>query len=172
VWKWILLGLVVLAVIAVVALRRRSAAPTRTGRPKPSAPPGRPAAKRQPAVKRPAATKPGGASTSATRARTPQSGEIWWADVPYEDGPGSKVRPCVVLRPCRGGFEVLKITSQDQSHRRDHVEIPTRTWDADATHNSYLDLSDPIKVNVELFEDRAGVLDAAVWKQVRALHAL
>jgi hypothetical protein len=46
------------------------------------------------------------------------------------------------------------------------------TWDPDATHNSYLDLSDPIRVTADLFQDRAGVLDAAVWKQVRALHAL
>jgi hypothetical protein len=165
VWKWILLGLVVLAVIAVVALRRR-ATPARPGRPKPSAPPARPTAKRPGA--KPTAPKAG----TPTRTRAPQAGEIWWADVPYEDGPGSKVRPCVVLRAYRGGFEVLKITSQDQSHRNDHVEIPTRTWDADATHNSYLDLSDPIKVGTELFSDRAGVLDATVWKQVRALHAL
>lgn len=77
-----------------------------------------------------------------------------------------------MLRGFSGGFEVLKITSQDQSHRRDHVEIPTVTWDPDATHNSYLDLSDPIRVTADLFQDRAGVLDAAVWKQVRALHAL
>lgn len=170
-WKWILLGLLVLAVIAVVVWRNRAATPTRPGRPKPSAPPKRPTAKRPGA--KPAAPRSTGPKAGApTRTRAPQAGEIWWADVPYEDGPGSKIRPCVVLRAYRGGFEVLKITSQDQSHRNDHVEIPTRTWDADATHNSYLDLSDPIKVSTELFSDRAGMLDAAVWKQVRALHAL
>ncbi|HEY1176855.1 MAG TPA: hypothetical protein VGF17_11915, partial [Phytomonospora sp.] len=27
----------------------------------------------------------------------PAPGEIWWADVPFEDGTGSKVRPCLVL---------------------------------------------------------------------------
>ncbi|MCC5580789.1 type II toxin-antitoxin system PemK/MazF family toxin [Microtetraspora sp. AC03309] len=99
-------------------------------------------------------------------------GEIWWADVPFEDGPGSKVRPCVVLRTHRGGAEVLKITSQDQRHRDDHIEIPTRTWDHDADHNSFLDLSDPIRVTTAAFQDRAGELDPKIWRHVCSLHGI
>ncbi|MEU6428273.1 type II toxin-antitoxin system PemK/MazF family toxin [Microbispora sp. NPDC046973] len=110
----------------------------------------------------------GGAAAQAG----PCPGEIWWADVPYEDGPGHKVRPCVVLRTDRGGAEVLKITSQDRSDRSDHVEIPTRTWDPDADHNSFLDLTGPVRVPVADFQDRAGTLDARVWRQVCRLHEI
>jgi PemK-like, MazF-like toxin of type II toxin-antitoxin system len=97
-------------------------------------------------------------------------GEIWWADVPFEDGPGSKVRPCLILRPKWRGYQILKITSQDQSHRRDHIEIATRAWDRNATKNSYLDLSDPIRLRERALDNRAGRLDAPTWSKVRRLH--
>jgi hypothetical protein len=102
----------------------------------------------------------------------PKPGEIWWADVPYEDGSGHKVRPCVVLRGGDGYREVLKITSQDQRHRNDHVRIPTRSWDPGADHDSFLDLTGPIRVAATAFEDRAGVLEPAIWQQVRRLHTV
>lgn len=101
--------------------------------------------------------------------RKANPGEIWWADVPYEDGPGSKVRPCLILRHRWNGYEILKITSQDQSHRRDHIQIPTRAWDRNATKNSYLDLSDPLRVRT--LDNRAGTLDATIWRKVRQLHS-
>lgn len=113
-----------------------------------------------------------GGRTGAAMQAAPRPGEIWWADVPYEDGPGHKVRPCVVLRTYRGGAEVLKITSQDHSDRDDHVEIPTRTWDPDADHNSFLDLTGPVRVPYADFQDRAGTLDARIWRQVCHLHAI
>jgi hypothetical protein len=171
--KWFLIALALLAValLAVAALvwllrrpskRRPSGAPARPGRPS------RPIARPKPTTTRSSTTKSG----TATITTGPTPGEIWWADVPYDDGSGSKVRPCVVLRPYRGGFEVLKITSQDQSRRGDHVEIPTRGWDADADHNSFLDLSDPIRVATAAFDDKAGSLDAGVWTKVKALHKL
>jgi hypothetical protein len=117
-WPWLLGALVVLAGGAVAALRRpagrgarRRSAPashTRpTGRTRPPAAPARPKA-------------------AAPAAARPRPGEIWWADVPYEDGAGSKVRPCLVLRTGRYGAQVLKITSQDKSNRTDHVRIPPR----------------------------------------------
>lgn len=99
-------------------------------------------------------------------------GEIWWADVPYEDGPGSKVRPCLIVKYRWNGYDVLKITSQDQSRRRDHVQIPTRTWDRNATKDSFLDLTDPIRVRTGAVDNRAGALDAATWKKVRKLHSV
>ncbi|MFF3671988.1 type II toxin-antitoxin system PemK/MazF family toxin [Microtetraspora malaysiensis] len=112
--------------------------------------------------------RPHGADAGAPQ----RPGEIWWADVPFEDGPGSKVRPCVVLRTHQSGAEILKITSQDQRHRSDHIEIPTRTWDPDADHNSFLDLSDPIRVTTSAFQDRAGELDHAIWRHVCSLHGI
>ncbi|MFI2711892.1 type II toxin-antitoxin system PemK/MazF family toxin [Micromonospora sp. NPDC018662] len=102
----------------------------------------------------------------------PRPGEIWWADVPYADGTGSKVRPCLVLRVDGRAAEVLKITSQDKSDRDDHVRIPTRTWDPDADHDSFLDVSEPIPVPLDAFADRAGDCDPEVWRGVRRLPHL
>lgn len=92
--------------------------------------------------------------------------------MPYEDGTGHKVRPCLVLRGDDRHREVLKITSQDQSDRHDHVVIPTRTWDPDADHDSYLDLTGPIRVPLAKFEEKAGTLDRGIWTKVRKLHSM
>jgi len=100
------------------------------------------------------------------RAGRPSSGDIWWADVPYARGEGSKLRPCLVLRRDRAGIVVLKITSQDKSHRWDHVLIPTRHWDARADHDSYLNLGEPIVVQPAAFQRRAGTADVRTRLQV------
>ena len=100
------------------------------------------------------------------RAGRPSSGDIWWADVPDARGEGSKLRPCLVLRRERAGIVVLKITSQDKSHRRDHVPIPTRRWDARAQHDSYLNLGEPIVVRPAAFQRRAGAADLRTRREV------
>jgi hypothetical protein len=102
----------------------------------------------------------------AGRAGRPRTGEIWWADVPYADGSGSKVRPCLVLLRRRRGVAVLKITSQDKSRRRDHVPIPTKGWDPGARHDSYLNVGEPIIVRANAFERRAGSCDPAILRQI------
>jgi hypothetical protein len=105
-------------------------------------------------------------------ATAPRPGEIWWADVPYADGTGSKVRPCLVLRVDGRDADVLKITSQDKSDRDDHVPIPTRSWDPSAGHDSFLDIRDPIPLPVAAFEDRAGPCDPDLWQAIRRLPHL
>ncbi|NUR69839.1 MAG: type II toxin-antitoxin system PemK/MazF family toxin [Hamadaea sp.] len=132
----------------------------------------RPEKRPQRPVKPSRGPKPAPPKRSTTPAGGPQPGEIWWADVPYEDGTGHKVRPCLVLRGGARDREVLKITSQDQSDRNDHVVIPTRTWDPDADHDSWLDLTGPIRVPLGGFQDRAGTLDAKIWQKVRRLHGV
>ncbi|MGC4855867.1 type II toxin-antitoxin system PemK/MazF family toxin [Micromonospora sp. DT4] len=131
---------------------------------------------RRPAAPRPRGTdRPAGTTRSRETDRaadTPAAGEIWWADVPYVDGSGSKVRPCLVLRVDSRGADVLKITSQDKSDRDDHVRIPTREWDADAEHDSYLSLTEPIRISSADFADRAGRCDADLWRKVRSLRHL
>ncbi|WP_327005064.1 NPCBM/NEW2 domain-containing protein [Dactylosporangium sp. NBC_01737] len=104
------------------------------------------------------------------RGRGPQPGEIWWATVPYRDGEGEKRRPALVLAGDGRSYTILKITSQDKSQRRDHLEIPTRTWDRRATYNSYLDLSAPFQLNRLDFANRAGVVDPATWQRVAQAH--
>ena len=146
VW-WILLGLLALGlvVVGVVALRRRRG-PTR-GRPVTPSPPPRPGWRGRPAP-----------------------GEIWWAEVPYQDGAGSKVRPCLVLRTGPGGSAVLKITSQDQSARAAYLRLPTAGWDPRADHDSWLDLRGPYQLRGTAFHRRAGVVDTRSWRALRRAH--
>ncbi|MEV0211943.1 type II toxin-antitoxin system PemK/MazF family toxin [Micromonospora sp. NPDC050695] len=131
--------------------------------------------------RRSAPPRPRGTDRPATRPRSrdtdraagaPAAGEIWWADVPYADGSGSKVRPCLVLRTDSRGADVLKITSQDKSDRDDHVRIPTRDWDPGAEHDSYLSLTEPVRIGSADFTDRAGRCDADLWQKVRNLRHL
>ncbi|MEU0556319.1 NPCBM/NEW2 domain-containing protein [Dactylosporangium sp. NPDC006015] len=105
-----------------------------------------------------------------SRGAVPQPGEIWWATVPYRDGEGEKRRPALVLAGDGRSYTILKITSQDKSHRHDHIEIPTRTWDRRATYNSFLDLSAPFQLNRLDFANRAGVVDPATWQRVAQQH--
>ncbi len=153
--------------------QRRANRPPGTG-------PGRDATSRA-GGRRPTPPRPRGADRPAAKPRardtdratgTPAPGEIWWADVPYADGSGSKVRPCLVLRADSRGADVLKITSQDKSDRDDHVRIPTRDWDPDAEHDSFLSLTEPTRIGSAAFADRAGRCDANLWRQVRSLHHL
>ncbi|GAB4102173.1 hypothetical protein GCM10028790_11910 [Micromonospora taraxaci] len=128
----------------------------------------RPAPPRPRSTDRPAKPRP----RDSDRRDAPAPGEIWWADVPYADGTGSKVRPCLVLRADSRGADVLKITSQDKSDRDDHVRIPTRDWDPGAEHDSYLSLTEPIRLSSAAFADHAGRCDADLWKKVRSLRHL
>jgi hypothetical protein len=108
----------------------------------------------------------------AARRRRPYRGDLWWADVPFTDGSGGKVRPCLVLLRHADGIVVLKITSQDKSHRRDHVVIPTRAWDRRAGHDSYLNLGEPVVLAASAFKRRAGACDRAVLRRVAAEQRL
>ncbi|GAA2997648.1 type II toxin-antitoxin system PemK/MazF family toxin [Streptosporangium longisporum] len=100
----------------------------------------------------------------------PRPGDIWWAGVPFADGSGGKVRPCLVIRTHANGVEVLKITSQDKSHRMNCVSIPTAHWDRRAQKDSWLDLDAPYLVNDHDFRRRAGACDDRTWSLVRKHH--
>ncbi|GII80273.1 hypothetical protein Sru01_52550 [Sphaerisporangium rufum] len=155
--------LILLAAGGTVLLLARQ----RSGRRGPARPAGRGA--RRPGGRRPdrgrrPAPAPGRRPAAPPR---PAPREIWWADVPYSDGTGSKVRPCLVVRARAGGADVLKITSQDKSARDDHVPIPTRSWDPDAAKDSWLDLSETHFVGRRGFRERAAEsCDARTWRQV------
>jgi len=145
--QWILVGLVALAVVVGIVLLRRRRGPTK-GRPVTPTPPPRPGWRNRPAP-----------------------GEIWWAEVPYQDGTGSKVRPCLVLTTGAGGSTVLKITSQDQRTRAGNVRLPTAGWDPRADHDSWLDLRSAYQLRGSAFQRRAGVVDTRSWKAVRRAHS-
>ncbi|MFW3459930.1 hypothetical protein ACN24K_03140 [Streptomyces microflavus] len=83
-WWVALVAVVLLALVAAVVDGRGA----RTGAPVPAAPAAG-GSTRPP-------SRPSGPAGRGD-GRTPRAGEVWWADVPYEDGPGSKDRPCLVL---------------------------------------------------------------------------
>jgi hypothetical protein len=140
-------GALAVALVVGYALRRRRG-PTGPGRLAAVPPPPRPAWRNRPAP-----------------------GEIWWAEVPFQDGTGAKVRPCLVVRTGADGVAVLKITSQDQHRYQSHLRLPTAGWDAHADHDSWLDLRSAYQLRDTAFRNRAGVVDARSWRSVRRAHA-
>lgn len=99
----------------------------------------------------------------------PQPGEIWWAQVPYEDGPGDKDRPCLVLAVRRRRARVAKITSKYHDERAGVIALPPGTVGDAHGRPSFLETDELREVPVGDFRRRAGVLDPAVWDQVRHL---
>ncbi|MFJ6700732.1 type II toxin-antitoxin system PemK/MazF family toxin [Streptomyces sp. NPDC091272] len=155
-WWWALVGVVVLALIAALsdgwgrgqrARRQRPGGRTR--------PPGRPTGPRR---------KPAGRPQ-----RTPQAGEIWWADVPYEDGPGSKDRPCLVLSVRGGSARVAKITSKPHQDRPGVLALPPGSVGDAEGRQSFLETDELRDVPVREFRRRVGDADPEIWQQVRHL---
>lgn len=54
----------------------------------------------------------------------PRPGEVWFAQVPFEEGTGSKDRPVLVLSVDGGSWEVARFTSQDRTGWRDYLRVP------------------------------------------------
>ncbi|NUT04055.1 MAG: hypothetical protein HOV76_11295 [Hamadaea sp.] len=101
----------------------------------------------------------------------PRPGDVWWAWIAYADGTGGKRRPCLIMRTHATSVEVLKITSQDKSHRRDHVEVlDTHVWDPRARYNSYLDVSHTVWITDTALDHRAGPVHPWTLWQARRRH--
>ncbi|MBC3842262.1 type II toxin-antitoxin system PemK/MazF family toxin [Streptacidiphilus sp. 4-A2] len=142
----VLIALIVLLVLG--ALRRR-----RSGRPG-----SRPAG--------PAGSRPAGAP-----GRLPEPREIWWAEVPFEDGPGSKDRPCLVLRRGPRTVTVLKITSKHHAELPGVIELPPGTVDDQEHRASWLETEESREVPPAGFRRRVGVVDPQLWARVRKARA-
>ncbi|MGW2251478.1 type II toxin-antitoxin system PemK/MazF family toxin [Kitasatospora sp. NPDC001660] len=154
---WVVLAVAGVAVVAAVAsaLVRRarpSSRPTTRPAPRPAGPAGpRP---------RPAGTgRPG-----------PAPQEIWWADVPFEDGPGSKDRPCLVLRVDGRTATVAKITSKHHAERPGVLPLPPGSVGDRQGRTSWLETDELRHVPLSAFRRRAGTVDRQVW--ARAQRAL
>ncbi|MFC8451472.1 hypothetical protein [Kitasatospora sp. NPDC057223] len=100
-------------------------------------------------------------------ARLPKPGEMWWADVPFEDISGSKERPVLVFSVLDGHMEVLKSTSQDRLDRSDHIALPVAGWDPRARHDSCLDLK-LRQLPLQRLRWYMGPVPPPVWQQVTA----
>ena len=61
---------------------------------------------------------------SRPRRTRPLAGEVWFAQVPFAEGTGSKDRPVLILSATADAWEVARFTSQDRSGRRDFVRVP------------------------------------------------
>ncbi|KOU71008.1 hypothetical protein ADK57_11350 [Streptomyces sp. MMG1533] len=147
-WWLALAALVLLAIVATLVDgwgRGRRPAGRRTR------PPGRP-------------TRPGG------RGRTrPRPAEIWWANVPYEDGPGGKDRPCLVLVVHGDRATVAKITSKYHDERAGVIPLPPGAVGDAHGRASFLETDELREVPVWEFRRRVGVVDPVLWDQVRHL---
>lgn len=145
-WWLALAAVVLLALVAVVVDGwGRGARPGGRLRP-----PGRPAG-------------PGG------RTARPRPAEIWWANVPYEDARGAKDRPCLVIAVRRRRVTVAKITSRYRDERAGVIPLPPGSVGDARGRTSFLETDELREVPVRDFRRRVGVVDPALWDQVRHL---
>ncbi|MFE9015159.1 type II toxin-antitoxin system PemK/MazF family toxin [Streptomyces cyaneofuscatus] len=169
-WWVALVAVVLLALVAaVVDGRGRSDRGPRSRRPEGAGrPPSRPSRPSRPSGK---PSRPSGRGEG----RTPRAGEVWWADVPYEDGPGSKDRPCLVLSVRGRGrgrtVIVAKITSKHHEERPGVIALPAGTVGDQRGRQSFLETDELREVALGGFRRRVGAVDAEVWERVRGLGA-
>jgi len=108
--------------------------------------------------------RPGG-----RKAARPRPAEIWWANVPYEDGPGRKDRPCLVLVVRGERVVVAKITSKYHDERSGVIPLPPGAVGDAQGRASFLETDELRDVPVWEFRRRVGVVDPVLWDQVRHL---
>ncbi|MFI5685704.1 type II toxin-antitoxin system PemK/MazF family toxin [Streptomyces sp. NPDC051636] len=99
----------------------------------------------------------------------PHPGDIWWANVPYEDGRGGKERPCLVLAVRGNRATVAKITSKYHDERSGVIPLPPGSVGDAHGRPSFLETDELRHVHVWDFRRRVGVVDPVLWDQVRHL---
>ncbi|MFF8013065.1 type II toxin-antitoxin system PemK/MazF family toxin [Streptomyces sp. NPDC007929] len=138
--------------------------------------------------RRPSARRPRTAAPAATPEGRPQPAEIWWADVPYEDeaesegagrsasgravvgdGRRAKDRPCLVLAVRGERATVAKITTRFRGERAGVIPLPPGSVGDAQGRASFLETDELREVPVWGFRRRVGVVDPALWDQVRYL---
>ncbi|AKN68621.1 hypothetical protein QR97_01235 [Streptomyces sp. PBH53] len=110
--------------------------------------------------------RPGRRGAPAVR---PAPGDIWWAEVPYEDRPGAKDRPCLVLAVRGNRATVAKITSKYHDERCGVIPLPPGAVGDAQGRPSFLETDELRELPVSGFRRRAGVVDPVLWDQVRHL---
>ncbi|WP_335976633.1 type II toxin-antitoxin system PemK/MazF family toxin [Streptomyces sp. CA2R106] len=98
--------------------------------------------------------------------RQPRRGEVWWARVPFKDGPGGKDRPCLVLSVRGGSARVAKITTKRHAGLPGVLALPPGTVDDAAGRQSYLETGELRDVPLPAFRRRAGALDPGFMKRL------
>ncbi|MEU9337418.1 type II toxin-antitoxin system PemK/MazF family toxin [Streptomyces sp. NPDC048290] len=114
-------------------------------------------------------TRPPGRPERAAGRPGPRAGEIWWALVPFEDGPGGKDRPCLVLAVRGRRALVAKITTKYRDERAGVIALPPGSVGDARGRPSFLETDELRRVPVRDFRRRAGAVDPALWDRVRHL---
>ncbi|CCK29758.1 hypothetical protein BN159_5379 [Streptomyces davaonensis JCM 4913] len=99
----------------------------------------------------------------------PRPTEIWWASVPFEDRPGAKDRPCLVLAVHGKRVRVAKITSRYHDERSGVIPLPPGAVSDAQGRASFLETDELREVPVWDFRRKVGVVDPVLWDQVRHL---
>lgn len=89
--------------------------------------------------------------------------------MPFEDGPGAKDRPCLVLSVRGDAALVAKITSKHHGERPGVIALPPGVVGGARGRASFLETDELRDVRVGEFRRRAGVADPGLWAQVRHL---
>lgn len=110
-----------------------------------------------------------GARRGAHPDTRPRPGDIWWANVPYEDRPDAKDRPCLVLAVRGDRATVAKITSRYHDERAGVIPLPPGAVGDAHGRPSFLRTDELREVPVWEFRRRVGVVDPVLWDQVRHL---
>ena len=93
------------------------------------------------------------------RGPRPDPGEVWFAEVPFADGSGSKDRPVLVLSRQGRACAVARFTSRDRSARRDYRRVPAQPPGLRGV--SWADLR-PITLRCRAFRRQVARADAAL----------
>ncbi|MDH6577124.1 type II toxin-antitoxin system PemK/MazF family toxin [Kitasatospora sp. MAP5-34] len=141
-WGWLAAGLVVAIALAAAALRSRTR-PEQPARP------------------------PAGPDRPRPTGRGPAAREVWWAEVPFEDGPGAKDRPCLVLRVNGRTATVVKITSKHHAERPGVLALPPGSVGDRQGRTSWLETDELREVPLADFRRRVGPLDEGTWARAQ-----
>ena len=106
---------------------------------------------------------------AAPRGGRPAPGDIWWANVPYEDRAEMKDRPCLVLAVRGDRATVAKITTKYHDERAGVIPLPPGAVGDARGRPSFLQTDELREVPVGDFRRRVGVVDPVLWDQVRHL---
>lgn len=89
--------------------------------------------------------------------------------MPFEDGPGVKDRPCLVLMVRGDRATVAKITSKYHDERAGVIPLPPGAVGDAQGRPSFLETDELRQIRMRDFRRRVGVVDPVLWDQVRHL---
>ena len=112
---------------------------------------------------------PGRATGRRPAVLRPVPGDIWWANVPYEERTTVKDRPCLVLAVRGDRVTVAKITSKFHDERAGVIPLPPGAVGDARGRPSFLETDELREVPLGDFRRRVGVVDPVLWDQVRHL---